>query len=141
MFHFFVGELTKTLQDDDLPYFTMMNILNEKKKILSNWLSQKDEPTPIFGPSLAGYINSTAKNQCFGAFRIIDSDRSQLINECFTHIDRLLIEIDKRFKPSDVQQCFIVLFEPDYLIQKKTKLVNLVMAEKNWIFSESNIKI
>ena len=99
-----------------------MNILNEKKTILNNWLSQRGKAEPILGPSLNNYANSTAKNQAYGAFKIISIDRSQLISECFTHINRLLTEIDKRFKPSDVQQRFIVLFEPDYLIQKKTEV-------------------
>lgn len=100
----------------------MMNILNEKKKILNNWLSEKDKPEPILGPSLNEYTNSTEKNQSYGAFNIITTDRSKLLSECFTHINQLLIEIDKRFKPSDVQQRFIVLFEPDYLIQHKSEV-------------------
>lgn len=100
----------------------MMNVLNEKKKILNNWLSQIDEPEPILGPSLNDYTNSTVKNQSYGAFKIIVNDRSQLISESFTHINQLLIEINKRFKPSDVQERFIVLFEPDYLLQNKSEV-------------------
>ena len=84
-------------------------------------MSQRGKAEHIHGPLLNNYANSTAKNQAYGAFRIIATDRSQLISECFTHINRLLTEIDKRFKPSDVQQSF-VLFEPDYLIQKKTEV-------------------
>jgi len=49
---FFIGELTKILQGDDLRYFTMMNVLNEKKKILNNWLSQIDEPEHILDHSV-----------------------------------------------------------------------------------------
>ena len=94
----------------------------KRKKILNHWLSQRDEPEPILGPSLNDYIISTATNPSYGAFKIIASDRSQLMSECFTHINGLLTEIDKRFKPSDVQQQFIVLFEPNYLIQKKSEI-------------------
>ncbi|CAM4973028.1 unnamed protein product [Rotaria socialis] len=43
-----LGELTKLLQDDDLPYFTLIIIFNEKK-ILNNWPSQKQESTFTFG--------------------------------------------------------------------------------------------
>ena len=85
-------------------------------------MSQIDEPEPILGPSLNDYTNSTAKNQSYGAFKIIVNDRSQLISESFTHINQLLIEINKRFKPSDVQERFIVLFEPDYLLQNKSEV-------------------
>jgi len=85
-------------------------------------LSQIDEPEPILGPSLNDYTNSTVKNQSYGAFKIIVNDRSQLISESFTHINQLLIEINKRFKPSDVQERFIVLFELDYLLQNKSEV-------------------
>ncbi len=94
-----------------------MNILEEKKKILNNWLAEKPKQEPTLGPSLTDYINSITSNNSFGAFQIVLTDRSKLYAECFLHIDRLLIEIEKRFKPSKTQECFIVLFEPDYLIK------------------------
>ncbi|CAF1376387.1 unnamed protein product [Adineta ricciae] len=117
-----LGELTKILQDDDLPYFTFMNILDQKKKILNNWLSEKNKQEPILGPSLTDYVNLINTNNSFGAFQVILTDRTKLYNECFLHIDRLLIELEKRFKPCKTQECFIVLFEPDYLIKYATEV-------------------
>lgn len=118
----FTGELTKILQDDDLPYFTYMNVLQEKKKILNNWLSQKDNAEPVLGPSLNDYIKSITSTNSFGAFQIALTDRSELYTECFVHINQLLVEIEKRFKPSEVQERFIVLFEPDYLIRNSSEV-------------------
>ncbi|CAF2551925.1 unnamed protein product [Rotaria sp. Silwood2] len=114
-----LGELTKLLQNDDLPYLTLMNVLNEKRQILNNWLSQKQESKCILGPTLNDYLDSTMNNNSYGAFKIVIGDRDKLYKECFTHIDRLLLELDKRLKPSKLQQCFLVLFEPDYLINNK----------------------
>ena len=105
------------MQDDDLPYFTFMNVLNEKKKILRNWLEQKNELKPTLGPSLNDYINSITIDNSYGAFQIVPSDRSKLFAEVFLHIDRLLVEIDKRFKPSEAQERFLVLFEPGCLVK------------------------
>jgi hypothetical protein len=99
-----------------------MNLLDEKKKILMNWLTQKNELEPILGPSLNDYLNSITNNNSYGAFQIIVSDRSKLFTEVFLHIDRLLIEIDKRFKPSEAQERFIVLFEPEYLIKNANEI-------------------
>lgn len=99
-----------------------MNVLNEKKKILNNWLSQKDNSEPVLGPSLNDYTKSITTNTSFGAFSIVIVDRSELYTECFVHINQLLIEIEKRFKPSEVQECFIVLFEPDYLIKNNSEV-------------------
>ncbi|CAF4770529.1 unnamed protein product [Rotaria socialis] len=115
-------DLTKILQNDDLPYFTFMNILNEKKPILNNWLSQKKETQPVLGPSLTEYVNHMKNNNSYGAFSITATDRLKMHNECFTHISQLLLEIDHRFKPSKVQQLFVTLFEPDYLIQNKDQV-------------------
>ncbi|CAF0838331.1 unnamed protein product [Rotaria sordida] len=117
-----LGDLTKILQNDDLPYFTFMNIFNEKKIILNNWLSQKKESQPVLGPSLTEYVNHMKKNNSYGAFSIAAIDRLKMYSECFTHISQLLLEIDQRFKPSKVQQSFVVLFEPDYLIQNKDQV-------------------
>ncbi|CAF0982909.1 unnamed protein product [Rotaria sp. Silwood1] len=114
-----LGELTKLLQNDDLSYLTLMNVLNEKRQILNNWLSRKQESKCILGPSLNDYLDSTMNNNSYGAFQIVIGDRDKLYKECFTHIDRLLLELDRRFKPSKLQQCFLVLFEPDYLINNK----------------------
>jgi hypothetical protein len=99
-----------------------MNVLDEKKKILNNWLSQKNEREPILGPSLNDYLNSITSNNSYGAFQVVISDRSKLFTEVFLHINRLLAEIDKRFKPSEVQERFIVLFEPDYLIKNRNEV-------------------
>jgi hypothetical protein len=70
----------------------------KKKQILKNWFSQKEESEYILGPSLNGYINCITNNGSYSAFQIVVNDRSKLYNECFLHIDRLLLEIDKRFK-------------------------------------------
>ena len=130
----FIGELTKILQNDDLPYFTFINILNEKKKILNNWLSQKKESEPVLGPSLNDYLNSITTENTYGAFPIVVSDRSTLFTELFLHIDRLLIEIDRRFKPSEVQECFIVLFEPDYLVKNEREIFKSSYGRKELEF-------
>ncbi len=53
----------------------------------------------------------------------------------FNNIDRLLLEIDKRFKQSQVQQYFVVLFEPEHLIKNKNKVMtsNYGREEFEWI--------
>ncbi len=100
-----------------------MNVLNEKKQILNNWRAQKEESQFILGPSLNGYVDSISNNKSYGAFEIVIADRTKLYEECFLHIDRLLLELDKRFKPSKLQECFLVLFEPEYLINSKNEVM------------------
>jgi len=48
----------------------------------------------------------------FGAFNILSkTHRSELAEECFIHVERLLQEIDRRFPPSELHQCLCTLFD------------------------------
>ena len=87
LFILIAGELIKLLQDDDLPYVTWTSSLNEKKQILNNRLSKKQESTFTLGPSLTDYIHLTSNNKSYGAFQIVVGDRNKLPEECFTHIN------------------------------------------------------
>ena len=100
-----------------------MDVVNEKKQILNNWCTQKNESEFVVGPSPIGYIDSVSNNKSYGTFQIIIGDRGNLYKECFLHIDRLLIELDRRFKLTKLQECFLVLFEPEYLISRKDEVM------------------
>ena len=65
---------------------------------------------------MTDYIHLNFNNNSYGAFQILVGDRNKLFEECFTHLHQLLFEINKRFKPSKLQECFLVLFEPDRLV-------------------------
>ena len=108
----------------------MMNVFNEKKKILNNWRSQKEESECVLGPSLNDYVDSTSNNKSYGAFEIVIGDCTKLYQECFLHIDRLLLELGKRFQPSKLQECFLVLFEPEYLINCKNEVMKSIYGRQ-----------
>ena len=104
-------KLTKLLQDEDLPYFTLTSLLNEKKnKYWNNWLSEKQESTFTLGSSLADYIHLISNNNSYGAFQIVVGDRNKLFEECFTHINQLLFVINKRFNPFSQDLIFVIIF-------------------------------
>ncbi|UJR23096.1 hypothetical protein I4U23_026119 [Adineta vaga] len=115
-----IKEKTLSPQDPDsvMDQSNSNELFNESLSFIG---VEKGEPVLILGPSLNDYTNSTEKNQSYGAFKIISSDQSKLLSECFIHINQLFIEIDKRFKSSGAQQRFILLFAPDYLIQQESE--------------------
>ncbi|CAF3570543.1 unnamed protein product [Rotaria sp. Silwood1] len=92
-----------------------MKEIKEKKNLISQWISKS---TPTWGPALADYIKTTEKRK-YGAFKIDLSDRQELAKECSAHIERLLIELDKRFAPSRLLESMTILFDPIYLIEHK----------------------
>jgi hypothetical protein len=95
-----------------------MDIIKGKKTILNHWAS---ESTSIMGPALTDYVETT-KLGSFGHFKINLGDRITFFNDCRKHIKRLLQELDKRFKPSVVQENLSLLFDVPYLIKNKNKL-------------------
>ncbi|CAF1424337.1 unnamed protein product, partial [Rotaria sordida] len=95
--------------------FHLMKEIKEKKNLISQWTSQS---TPTWGSALADFIKTTEKRK-YGAFKIDLSDRQQLAKECSAHIERLLIELDKRFAPSRLLESMTMLFDPIYLIEHK----------------------
>ncbi|CAF4981731.1 unnamed protein product, partial [Rotaria sp. Silwood1] len=110
-----LGPITKLMQFDKLSYYSLMKEIKEKKNLISQWISKS---TPTWGPALADYIKTTEKRK-YGAFKIDLSDRQELAKECSAHIERLLIELDKRFAPSRLLESMTILFDPIYLIEHK----------------------
>ena len=68
-----LGPLTKMMQRDNLSYFTLMEVLAEKRKILSSWTSQSSS---VMGPSSCNYVESTESGS-FGGFKIKLGDRER----------------------------------------------------------------
>ncbi|CAF2752095.1 unnamed protein product [Rotaria sp. Silwood2] len=113
-----LSPITKAMQNDQLTYFNMMEMIKEKMNILKSWTFQSSSAN---GASLFDYIEST-KNGTFGAFKIKLGDRQKFSNDCREHISRLLEELTKRFAPSVVQENLSILFDPQYLIQHKNDI-------------------
>ncbi|CAF3918967.1 unnamed protein product [Rotaria sp. Silwood1] len=113
-----LGPLTKIMQNDKLSYYSLMEMLQEKTKILESWTC---ESSSTVGPALFDYLQSTAE-ESFGSFRVTVGDRKMLLNNCLEHIHRLLRELDKRFTPSKLQECLSILFDPQYLIKNKRNI-------------------
>jgi hypothetical protein len=111
--HFFIGELTKIMQKDDISYKVLMDTVAAKKQILLSWVKKKPDGTCPWGPSLSEYLDLTEKESSFGAFNILSkTHRDELAKECFIHAEQLLKEIDCRFPPSKLHQHFSTLFDP-----------------------------
>ncbi|CAF3165477.1 unnamed protein product [Rotaria sp. Silwood2] len=113
-----LGPITKCMQHDQLSYFNLMNTIKEKRTILNHWRS---ESTLIMGPTLTDYIEATELGS-FGGFKIKLGDRVMFFNDCHKHIQRLLQELDRRFKPSIVQEHLSMLFDVQHLIKNKNEL-------------------
>ncbi|CAF3010155.1 unnamed protein product [Rotaria sp. Silwood2] len=60
----------------------------------------------VLEPSWNDYLDSTMNNNSYGAFQIVVDDRDKL-----------------RFEPSKLQRYFLVLFEPDDLINNKDEVM------------------
>ena len=82
------GSLTKIMQNDRLSYYSLMEMLQDKKS-LESWTC---ESSSTVGPPLFNYLKSTAAGS-FGSFRITAGDRKMLIDNCLKHIHRLLQEL------------------------------------------------
>ncbi|CAF2948053.1 unnamed protein product [Rotaria sp. Silwood2] len=95
-----LSPITKIMQHGNRSYFSLMETIAEKRKILSYWAS---ESSLIMGPALGDYIESTELGS-FGGFKIKLGDRKTFRKDCREHVDRLIQQLDKRFKPSMVQE-------------------------------------
>ena len=104
-----------------------MDLVKEKTTILNHWTSQS---TSIMGPALSDYVETTRLGT-FGHFKINLGDRNMFFNDCREHIKRLLQELDKRFKPSMVQENLSLLFDVPYLIKNKNKLDSTEYGRRN----------
>lgn len=109
------GPVTKALQGDDISYFELMKLIDEKKKMLLKWIEQK---APVWGPSLSNYIQESKKN-LYGLFKIEPANRKNLSKECYDHIKRLLQELDRRFVRSVLGENLSILFDSNYLMDHK----------------------
>ena len=69
------------------------------------------------GPELSDYVEST-KSGLFGAFQLKLGDRDKFFKDARTHIERLIQELDKRFKPSPLRENLSILFDYQYLSKK-----------------------
>ena len=117
------GELTKIMQKDDLSYKTLMDTIDEKKKILMSWTKKDLNGFYPWGPSLAKYLSSTNTENSFGAFKILsETHRDDLAAECSLHVERLLREIDHRFPESELHRCLSFLFNPVMLEENRSRL-------------------
>ena len=126
-----LGELTKMMQDSNISYTILKDKIQEKKNLLNEWLStpspftidqhvdnNSNSTTSTFscawGPSLSKYIQLTS-NQTYGAFFVDTKDRRLAEENCRSYIERFLIELDRRFPVSKVQESLCSLFDPAYL--------------------------
>ncbi|CAF3930526.1 unnamed protein product [Rotaria sp. Silwood1] len=119
--------ITKSMQHDHLSYFNLMDIIKEKQTVLNHCRS---ESTSIMGPTLTSYIEATELGS-FGSFKIKLGDRVMFFNDCRKHIQRLLQELDKRFKPSIVQEHLSMLFDVQHLIKNKNELDSIEYGRRS----------
>ncbi|CAF3984796.1 unnamed protein product, partial [Adineta steineri] len=116
--------LLESILDDEFLFLLHMHydlhetILAEKRKILQHWSFKS---TSAIGPALTDYMEST-KLGTFGAFKLTLGDRNKFINESCKYIERLIHELDRRFKPSVVQESLSTLFDPQHLLKNSKKL-------------------
>ncbi|CAF1394728.1 unnamed protein product [Adineta ricciae] len=116
-----LGPLTKIMQNDKLTYYTLMQNVDEKRKILENW---KDLSTSTVTLALLDYVQSTAA-QSYGGFQLILGDRDSFFKNCSDHVHRLLNELDRQFARSKLQEGLSVLFDPQCLIANKKYIGNV----------------
>jgi hypothetical protein len=119
------------MQDDSISYTILMDKIQEKRSVLNGWLStpsslnvnqQVDHDSnsmiPIFtyawGPFLSKYIQQTS-NKTYGAFSIDTKDRQIAEENCRSHTERFLTELERRFSISKVQESLCYLFDPSHL--------------------------
>jgi hypothetical protein len=133
---FNVGPITKMMQNDQLSYFNLMKIIDEKKKILRSWTFESQSAS---GPALSEYLESTTTNS-FGAFNIVKADREKLSKDCVAHISRLMNELDRRFPYSAVQEHLSILFDPNFLIEHKNDIVSNAYGRSSFDFLRKKYK-
>ncbi|CAF2087543.1 unnamed protein product [Rotaria magnacalcarata] len=102
-------------QNKHLSSINLTKILKGKRPILYGWTFESASDT---GPVLYDNIEST-KNGSFSALKITLGDRKNILYNCREHINRLRQELARRFPRSVLQESFLVLFDPDYLLQHK----------------------
>ena len=77
-----------------------MDIIAQKRKIVSYW---SPKSTSVRDPALTDYIEST-KFGIFGGFKVKTDDHGRLRSKSRQYIERLMYELDRKFKPSAVQE-------------------------------------
>jgi hypothetical protein len=129
------------MQDDNISYSILMEKIHEKKSVLHGWLSSAQPSTARqdesnhqgsaisvssnqWGGSLSKYIQATS-NGTYGAFEVDTESRHKNEENCRSYIQRFLVELDRRFRSSRIQEDFSVLFDPAYL-QKNEKHVSRI---------------
>ncbi|CAF4969970.1 unnamed protein product [Rotaria sp. Silwood1] len=127
-----LAPLTKMMQNDKISYFSLMEMIKEKRKILENWTYYHS--TSTLSPALSEYILLTTE-ALYGSFKINLGDRKKFLNDCLEHIHRLLRELDRRFTPSKVQESLSILFDPQYLLTNKKNIgcLNYGRAELDFL--------
>ena len=65
---------------------------------------------------------SWSQPSVFGAFKLKIGDRDQFRAKSRQYVERLIHELDRRFKPSAVQESLATLFDPQHLLKNITKL-------------------
>jgi hypothetical protein len=119
------------MQDDSISYTILMDKIQEKRSVLNGWLSppsslnvnqhvdnDSNSMIPIFkyawGPCLSKYIQQTS-NKTYGAFSIDTKYRRIAEENCRSHTERFLTELERRFSISKVQESLCYLFDPSHL--------------------------
>ncbi len=109
----------------------LKDTIQEKKDVLNGWLSTPSSSTSdqhvdnnsnsmifmfsyAWDPSLSEYIQLTS-NKIYGTFFIDTKNRQITEEKCRFYIERFLVELDRRFFISKVQECLGTLFDPAYL--------------------------
>ena len=94
--YFFLGELMKMMQKDDISYKVLMDTVSAKEQILTAWMKKESNGACPWGPSLAEYLSLTENGNSYGAFKITSkANRDDLSEECCYHSQRLLEEIER----------------------------------------------
>jgi hypothetical protein len=122
------------MQDNNVSYTILKDKIQEKKSVLNRWLSTASALTfdqhinnnlnsttscsYAWGPSLTKYIQLTL-NKIYGAFSIDTNNRQIAEQNCQSYIKRFLIELDRRFPISKVQESLSSLFDPAYLCKNE----------------------
>lgn len=109
------------MQNDKLTYYNLVEIVYEKRKSLENWSYLS---TSTVGSALFDYIQSASQDEeSYGCFELTSGDRPKVFKNCSEHVNRLLIQLDRRFVRSKFQESFSILFNPQCLMKNKKNLI------------------
>ncbi len=142
------------MQDNNVSYTILKDKIQEKKSVLNGWLSTSSALTLdqhinnnlnsttscsyAWGPSLSKYIQLTL-SETYGAFSIDTKNRQIAEQNCRSYIKRFLIELDRRFPISKIQESLSSLFIRHIYVKMKNVFVKLVMDVNNLLFSQKYI--